>query len=259
MNGWDYNHIWSTADKQHVDTQPQQTAFPFEEAAMKPAETRFRLETESEVVAAAVALGALRFNDLAPAEMALVRRAGDLPASTAEHLKREIGRKRDPLGDAFTVLRTPAERREQGATYTPFAIVEAMVNWAAASQAGSASGPQRIVDPGVGSARFLLAAGRKFPKAELIGIDLDPVATLIARGNLAAAGFENRSRILLADYRDVKLPLEKGRTLYVGNPPYVRHHLLPAKWKRWLTTEARGLGYEASDSGTDWVGGVSTQ
>lgn len=246
MNGWDYNHIWSTADKQHVDTQPQQTAFPFEEAAMKPAETRFRLETESEVVAAAVALGALRFNDLAPAEMALVRRAGDLPASTAEHLKREIGRKRDPLGDAFTVLRTPAERREQGATYTPFAIVEAMVNWAAASQAGSASGPQRIVDPGVGSARFLLAAGRKFPKAELIGIDLDPVATLIARGNLAAAGFENRSRILLADYRDVKLPLEKGRTLYVGNPPYVRHHLLPAKWKRWLTTEARGLGYEAS-------------
>jgi hypothetical protein len=44
----------------------------------------------------------------------------------------------------------------------------------------------------------------------------------------------------------VKLPLEKGRTLYVGNPPYVRHHLLPAKWKRWLTTEARGLGYEAS-------------
>src|SRR5580692_2013233 len=43
------------------------------------------------------------------------------------------------------------------------------------------------------------------PKAELIGIDLDPMATLIARGNLAAAGFEARSRILLADYRDIKL------------------------------------------------------
>jgi adenine-specific DNA-methyltransferase len=178
--------------------------------------------------------------------MALIRRVDAPPACTAEYLKREIQRKRDPLGDAFAVLRTPAERRERGATYTPFAIVEAMVNWAAAFQAAAAPERERVVDPGVGSGRFLLAAGRKFPKAELIGIDIDPVATLIARGNLAAAGFESRSRILLADYRTVKLPLTKGRTLYVGNPPYVRHHLLPAKWKRWLTTEARGLGYEAS-------------
>jgi hypothetical protein len=220
--------------------------FPFEDAVMKPAKMRFRLETESDVVAAAVALGALRFPDLSPAEMALIRRAGDLPASAAEYLKRDIGRKGDPLGDAFAVLRTPAERREQGATYTPFPIVEAMVNWAAAFRAGATSEPERIVDPGVGSGRFLLAAGRKFPKAELIGIDVDPVATLIARGNLAAAGFENRSRILLADYRDVKLPPARGTTLYVGNPPYVRHHLLSAKWKKWLTTEARGLGYDAS-------------
>jgi adenine-specific DNA-methyltransferase len=94
-----------------------------------------------------------------------------------------------------------------------------MVNWAAAFRTGAASAPERIVDPGVGSGRFLLAAGRKFPKAELIGIDLDPVATLIARGNLAAAGFEARSRILLADYRDIKLHPASGATLYVGNPP----------------------------------------
>jgi adenine-specific DNA-methyltransferase len=94
-----------------------------------------------------------------------------------------------------------------------------MVNWAAAFRTGAASAPERIVDPGVGSGRFLLAAGRKFPKAELIGIDLDPVATLIARGNLAAAGFEARSRILLADHRDIKLHPASGATLYVGNPP----------------------------------------
>ena len=220
--------------------------FSFEDALIKPAKTRFRLETSSEVLAAAVALGALRIPDVSPAEMALIRRAGGLPDGAAEYLKRDIGRRGDPLGDAFAVLRPPAERREQGATYTPFAIVEAMMNWAGAFQVGAAAGPERIVDPGVGSGRFLLAAGRKFPKAELIGIDVDPVATLIARGNLAAAGFEDRSRILLADYREAKLPATSGRTLYVGNPPYVRHHLLPAKWKRWLTTEARGLGYDAS-------------
>jgi hypothetical protein len=220
--------------------------FSFEDGVSKLSKAHFGLETESELAAAALALGALRLPDVASAEMALVRRAGDLPGCIAEHLRREIGRKGDPLGDAFAVLRTPAERREQGATYTPFPIVEAMVNWAASFHTGAASEPERVVDPGVGSGRFLLAAGRKFPKAELLGIDIDPVATLIARGNLAAAGFESRSRILLADYRNVKLPLTEGRTLYVGNPPYVRHHLLPAKWKRWLTTEARGLGYKAS-------------
>jgi type I restriction-modification system DNA methylase subunit len=209
----DYNHIWSTADKYYVDPHSQQMRFSFEEAVTNPAEMELRLETESDVVTAAVALGALRLPAFSSAEMALARQAGDLPARTVEYLKREIDRKSDPLGDAFAVLRTPAERRERGATYTPCAIVEAMVNWAAVFQVDAVSEPVRIVDPGVGSGRFLLAAGRKFSKAELIGVDIDPIATLIARGNLAAAGFENRSRILLADYRNLKLPRAPG-TVY---------------------------------------------
>jgi hypothetical protein len=101
--------------------------FLFEDAIVTPAKMRCRLETESEVVAAAAALGALRIPDLSSAERALIRRAGGLPDGAAEHLRREIGRKCDPLGDAFAMLRTPAERRAQGATYTPLAIVEAMV------------------------------------------------------------------------------------------------------------------------------------
>src|ERR1700690_4585812 len=96
--------------------------FSFEDALIDPAKTRFRLETESEVLAAAGALGALRIPDLSSAERALIRRAGGLPEGAAGYLKRDIARKRDPLGDAFAVLRTAAERREQGATYTPFAI-----------------------------------------------------------------------------------------------------------------------------------------
>jgi hypothetical protein len=54
---------------------------------------------------------------------------------------------------------------------------------------------------------------------------------MIARRNLAAAGFEDRFGILLADCRDLKLPPAAGKTLYVGNPPDVRHHLVLAKWK----------------------------
>jgi hypothetical protein len=120
-----------------------------------------------------------------------------------------------------------------------------MVRWAGAFRKGAAQ-PIRIVDPGVGSARFLLAAGRHFPKAELIGVEIDPLAALVARANLSAAGFGDRSRVILGDYRELKLPETDGGTLYVGNPPYVRHHLLSSKWKRWLASEAGRLGYEAS-------------
>ena len=240
----DYNQFWPFADKHYVLRESEQMAL-FDDA-LSPASTQFRLESEADVVSSAVALGALRVRDVSSAELSAARRVGALPPSAAERLQREIRRNRDPLGEAFAVLRAPAERRERGATYTPFAIVDAMLNWAAAFSAAAAGGPDRIVDPGVGSGRFLLAAGRKFPDAELVGIDIDPVATLIARGNLAAAGLENRSRVLLTDYRDVKIPAAEGKTLYVGNPPYVRHHLIPAKWKRWLTAEARRLGYDAS-------------
>ena len=37
-----------------------------------------------------------------------------------------------------------------------------------------------------------------------------------------------------------------GPTLYLGNPPYVRHHDIPAPWKRWLAETARARHLTAS-------------
>lgn len=210
---------------------------------MKSAHERLGLNSESALVSAARFLGAEKVPDLSAAEKALLRRASNHTFDSK--LQAALGRYRDPLGDAFSILRTAEERRENGATYTPWPIVKAMVNWAASSFRGKEA-PVRVVDPGVGSARFLLAAGRKFPNAELIGIDVDPLAALIARANLAAAGFAGRSRIQLGDYREFNLPRAEGKTLFVGNPPYVRHHLLGLKWKQWLTSLSAQLGYEAS-------------
>ena len=34
--------------------------------------------------------------------------------------------------------------------------------------------------------------------------------------------------------------------MYLGNPPYVRHHQIPAGWKRWLAEAARERGLRAS-------------
>jgi hypothetical protein len=147
----------------------------------------------------------------------------------------------DPLGDAFCALRTSAERRRAGAVYTPPAIVASMTAWAA-----SQGEPERIVDPGAGSGRFLIAAGKQFPNAALIGVESDPLAALVLRGNLAACGFAARAQVIVGDYRAVTLPAVRGQTLFIGNPPYVRHHDVGAAWKSWFVQSAGRVGIPAS-------------
>ena len=193
--------------------------------------------TEGHLAAIAVALGAQKIAGWSPAEDALTR---DLPAvsrETIRSVRRRIENGKDPLGAVLCRVRTPEMRRPLGAIYTPKPIVRAMLRWAHRYFPI----PARIVDPGVGSARFLVAAGRRFTEATLVGIDIDPLAALLARANLVCAGFSDRAEIIVGDYRDLALPNIDGRTLYLGNPPYVRHHLLGVEWKAWLTKTATAL------------------
>ena len=200
------------------------------------------IESERQLISLAAALGAVDVPELSLPEQALLAKAEPvsetLKGSTVRAIVRDLN---DPLGDAFCTLRSPEERRPRGATYTPAVIIQAMIAWASKQPA-----PARVVDVGTGSGRFLAAAGRRFPKAELIGSEIDPVAALTARGHLAAAGLADRSRILLGDYRELALPPVDGQTLFIGNPPYVRHHLLGQKWKNWLAETAKGYGLKAS-------------
>ena len=147
----------------------------------------------------------------------------------------------DPLGDTLMRLRSPDQRRPLGATYTPPEIVSSMVAWIV-----ERSRPDRVVDPGTGSARFLLAAGRALPDALLVGVEIDPLAALLARANLTAAGLNDRAKILVRDYRDADLGEHAGTTAFIGNPPYVRHHQIDARWKEWLATNSASLGLKAS-------------
>jgi len=197
--------------------------------------------SEPALLAAAVALGARDVPGWSAEERHLVRSLPAVDPRDLRRLREQIGAGADPLGEVFVQLRAPEERRKVGATYTPLGIVETMV-----ARATEPIAPQRVVDPGAGSGRFLLEAGRRFRQAELIGIELDPVAAVAARGSLAAAGFANRSRVMLEDYRAAALPRPEGKTLFIGNPPYVRHHLIEPSWKRWLAQQAAGLGLAAS-------------
>jgi predicted O-methyltransferase YrrM len=214
---------------------------------------------EQALVAAALALGAREVPGWSAEEEALARSAGSpasisAPASlcsppaprvpAVEDLRHLLENGMDPLGEIFCQLRSAAHRRHLGATYTPFEIVDFMV-----SSLARQGVPRRVVDPGAGSGRFLLRAAREFPEAELVGIEIDPLAALLSRGNLAGAGLAQRSRVIVGDYRDAALTVTgaiDGPTFYVGNPPYVRHHLLAPEWKRWLVATANERGYRSS-------------
>jgi hypothetical protein len=202
-----------------------------------------QVSPEARLLRAALALGALDVPGVSAEERALVAKLPDvqIPRSKLRDLRADIKAGWDPLGDEFCEIRTPEERRPDGATYTPFEIVDAMIAWAAGE-----GEPDRVIDPGVGSARFAVEAGRTFKRATLIGVELDPVAAILARAHLAAAGLASRARVELADYRSFRPEKIEGRTLYLGNPPYVRHHQIDPAWKSWLVTTARSYGLAAS-------------
>ena len=201
------------------------------------------LRSEHDLVAYAVALGATQVPTLSTEETRLVKEARHVAVDrrVVDELRNRILAGQDPIGEAFSRIRSPEQRRGLGATYTPLPVVHAMLAWAA-----SEGRPNRVVDPGVGSARFLIEAGRRFPSAQLIGVDVDPLAALLARASLAAAGLSSRAEIHLTDYREFRLEPIRGTTLFVGNPPYVRHHLIGARWKNWLARVAASRGLSAS-------------
>lgn len=173
-------------------------------------------------------------------ERALLRRAGDVDDALVLSTRTAIACGEDPLGASFCALRSAVDRRRRGATYTPISIVTAMLDWSTTAR------PVRVVDPGTGSARFLVHAAARWPRAQLLGVELDPLAALTARANLAAAGLAQRAAIHLADYRAFELPPVDGPTLFAGNPPYVRHHDIAPSWKQWLTQRAAGYGLSSS-------------
>ena len=195
------------------------------------------LNTEASLASTALALGAREVTPWSEAEENLLHDLPEVPPAAVAALHDLIRAGLDPLGDRLCTLRSPAERRKRGATYTPLEIVDAMLSWASAQGV-----PQRVVDPGAGSGRFLIRAASIFPHAALIGVELDPLAALLLRANLASAGLAGRAQVFLADYRSFSPGSIAAPTLYIGNPPYVRHHLLEPEWKAWLAAEAAGRG-----------------
>jgi len=204
--------------------------------------TLFRNDlTMRELLAIAAAIAESGESELSPQEYSLVQDLPSAPHDLVTSYQNRIRSGEDPLGDSFCELLSPEQRRPLGATYTPQPIVEAMADWAV----GMAS-PSRVIDAGCGSGRFLVAVARRFKSAQLVGVELDPAGALLARANLAASSFAGRSQIIVADFRSTPMPSIDGQTLFIGNPPYIRHHLIDNHWKNWFVNSARDHGVRAS-------------
>ena len=82
-------------------------------------------------------------------------------------------------------------------------------------------------------------------RLSVTAVDSDPVATLLTRAALSSIGARD-ARVLNADYLTAELGVIDGRTAFIANPPYVRHHDLSAETKELAGNLAVSQGYTIS-------------
>ena len=150
--------------------------------------------TLDQIAATCLALGVDR-HCLSSTELAVLPTQPVEPLDLSQ-IRRLIFDGEDPLGQAFCAARTAEERRPRGQTFTPAPIVRSMLEWTKGRVT-----PARVVDPGCGSGRYILAALRAFPHAVGLASDLDPYATLMTRANARVLGLESRLKVIVGDYR----------------------------------------------------------
>ena len=82
-------------------------------------------------------------------------------------------------------------------------------------------GVRRIADLGCGAGVLAVLLLRALEQATAVGIELQPDAAQLARGNIKANGLSGRAQILCADLREHRTLLPAGSfDLVVANPPY---------------------------------------
>jgi hypothetical protein len=146
-----------------------------------------------------------------------------------------------------------AKRKALGAYYTPPELADALVRWAV--DAGTA----RVLDPSYGDGRFLRSAidryrelGVSAPHRRVFGAELDDSAVQRASALRAEVPAGN---LVASDFFATDLDSWDGGRFdaIVGNPPYVRHHLLSAESKRLAQLHARRVGVALSERADAWA------
>ena len=120
--------------------------------------------------------------------------------------------------ELYSEFTSHVERRRLGQFWTPWPIAERMVMYSKSIDS--------IFDVGVGCGRFLQIAARTGFK-KLIGIEKSPVLVDLARYNLINSNA--KIKLICGDFM-ITDDLPRA-DLWISNPPYTRHHQIPAQAK----------------------------
>ena len=148
----------------------------------------------------------------------------------------------DGIENRFMALNSDRRRKEWGVTFTPQWVVDIMVSALALDQADD----DLIVDVGAGAGRFAFAAAQTLPAAKIIAMERDASLAETVQGTIKSARLGHRVSVMPADFLRVDWPAPPGRTIFLGNPPYVRHHSILPEEKAWLREAGRQLGIPLS-------------
>lgn len=180
---------------------------------------------------------------ISSAERKILSKIQDIPPeNNLTDLIDRIHSGEDPLGEAWCCINGPVDRRNQGQTFTPRTVITEMIEWGRRQNKTII----RIVDPGAGSGRYTIAGLKAFPNTCAIAVEKDPAMALIMRANLTAHGLADRTKVIIGDFREIRLSKINGTTFFVGNPPYVRHHNIEHIWKEWYTKTLAHFGHKGS-------------
>ena len=102
--------------------------------------------------------------------------------------------------------------------------------------------PYRILDIGTGTGLVALMMAQRYPKSQVIGIDIDRYAAIQAQENVDASPFSDRVKIINADA--VKIEDKEGFDAIVCNPPYFVDSLTCPQDQRTLARHTITLTYE---------------
>lgn len=139
----------------------------------------------------------------------------------------------DCLESRFVAENSLLSLRSGGVTFTPQWVVDQMLDFV-----GSRTSPySEIIDAGAGAGRFSVAAATRFPSSRVIAVEKDLDLASGLRRAARDHGLGKRVEVRHADFLDCPIPYT-GPRLFLGNPPYVRHHSLSARQKAWL----KGVG-----------------
>jgi adenine-specific DNA-methyltransferase len=136
----------------------------------------------------------------------------------------------DVLAGCYEQIVSGRNRRRLGTFFTPPAVVDFMLQRTEAV----VGTPSTVIDPGAGVGAFTVAARKRWPTATVIAVDLNVVTLGLLAARCRAERLEGIT-LVLDDYLSWTTnnydTLSSPR-LALGNPPYTRHHELPAKVKQ---------------------------